>query len=236
MDIIRKAFEEKTVRHFIFASVIYVFISIIVTFITASFLNLMLGWNIILASMPVAFSFIFYHLNKMEKEGTLHKLLLLFIFLLWLAFFPNSFYVITDFIHLGGEVFYTRLHIYSERIYTENLMGYLTLVHIFLGAFIAVFMASYSLKIMHHYFIEKYTKAIGYVSIVVIILLSSIGIYIGRFLRLQSWDVFRPFTVIKEFLASINRFSIEYIFIFMLIQLALYFFITPFLKVPTEKL
>ena len=148
-----------------------------------------------------------------------------------MLFFPNSYYVITDFIHLGGETFYYSSGMYAGWIYTNNFTGYLTLTHIFLGAYIAVFMASYSLKIMHNYFIEKYDNMIALVMVLTIFLLSSIGIYIGRFLRLQSWHIFRPFTIIRELLESLNRFSFEFILIFFLIQLLIYFFIKPFIEV-----
>jgi|LGOV01.1.fsa_nt_gb uncharacterized membrane protein len=231
MDLINKALKDKLIRHLMGAVFIYVLISIVVASITISFLNLMLGWNIILAFVPVSLAFVFK--IKIKEENTIlsSKILLVVIFLIWLLFFPNSFYVITDFIHLGGEEFYYTLGMYSGWIYTENFIGYLTLIHIFLGAFIAVFMASYSLKIMHHYFIDKYDKILAFVILLGIFLLSSIGIYIGRFLRLQSWDVLRPFTVIRQFAESLNRFSFEYIFIFILIQISLYYFIKPFIRI-----
>ena len=234
MDIITKALNDKLIRHLAGAVFIYVIISILVTYITTSFLNLMLGWNIFLAFVPVFFAFIFKIKSKEENVILSSKILLVIIFLIWLLFFPNSFYVITDFIHLGGEEFYYTLGMYSGWIYTENFIGYLTLVHIFLGAFIAVFMASYSLKIMHHYFIDKYDKIIAFVILLGVFLLSSIGIYIGRFLRLQSWDVFRPFTVIRQFVESLNKFSFEYILIFILIQITLYYFVKPFIRIDEK--
>lgn len=230
MNIINKVKSDKLLRHLFLASVIYVFFSIIVTTITASFLNLMLGWNIILAFVPVFLAFVFNVKSKEVKEEVKHKILLVLVFLIWLLFFPNSFYVITDFIHLGNEEFYYSTGLYSGWVYTENFLGYLTLIHIFLGAYISVFMASYSLKVMHQFFIKKYDKKLSILIILIILTLSSTGIYIGRFLRLQSWDVFRPITVISEFLQSLNTFSFHYIFLFTFIQIAIYLFIHPFLK------
>ena len=231
MDIINKAISDKLIKHLFLASVIYVFLSIIITTITASLLNLMLGWNIILAFVPVFLAFVFRIKSKEENTEITHKILLVLLFLIWLLFFPNSFYVITDFIHLGNEEFYYSLGMYSGWVYTENFLGYLTLIHIFLGAYIAVFMASYSLKVMHQFFIEKYNKWIALLFVLIILILSSTGIYIGRFLRLQSWDVLRPITVISEFVQSLNIFSFHYIVIFTLIQIAIYIFIYPFLKI-----
>lgn len=231
MDIIEKALKDKTVRHLFITTVIYVFISLIVTSITLNFLSLMLGWNIILAFVPVFLSFAFLRIEEKEKEGIFNKFILLVIFLFWLLFFPNSFYVITDFIHLGGEDFYYQLGLYSPTIYIENFIGYLTLIHIFLGAFIAVYMASYSLKNIHSYFINQFGNIKAWILIIIVLLLSSTGIYIGRFLRLNSWDVLRPFTILRDFFESVNTFVFEYIFIFLLVQISLYLFIKPFLKI-----
>ncbi len=230
MDIINKALGNKMIRHLLGAVIIYVIISIIVTFITDSFLNIMLGWNIILAFIPVLLAFVFNIKRREENNEISHKIILVVIFLIWLLFFPNSFYVITDFIHLGGEEFYYQVGMYTGFIYIENLMGYLTLTHIFLGAFISVIMACYSLKIIHQFLSENYSILITWIIIIAIFILSSTGIYIGRFLRLQSWDVFRPVTVVSEFFQSLNVFSFEYILIFTLIQIALYCFIHPFIK------
>lgn len=224
MGIIREIFDDKFVKHLFGSVIVYVVLSVIVLFITQDFLNLMLGWNIILAFVPVFLSVIIY---QKSKEDSFNKVLLLFLILSWIAFFPNSYYVITDFIHLGTESFYYREHIYAPLTYIDNFEGYLTLTHIFLGAFIAVVMASYSLRIMHQLITDTFNELIGLIFIVGIISLSSIGIYIGRFLRLQSWDMINPIYVINELLDSFNKFSFQFIIIFILIQLALYYFIKP---------
>ena len=230
MELYKRIINDKILRHLIGASVVYVLISIIIAFITLRFLNLMLGWNIVLAFIPVVLAFTFDLKRKEENTSTLQKIKLISIFLVWLFFFPNSFYVITDFIHLGGESFYYQIGMYAGYNYTENFIGYLTLLHIFLGAFIAVFMASFSLDIMHQYFIDKYDRLLASIIVAGILILSSIGIYIGRFLRLQSWDMIRPISVIKELLENISFFTFEFIIMFTLIQVLLYTFIRPFLK------
>ncbi len=235
MKIINEIFNDELIRHLAISVFLYVFLSIIVTSITGSFLNIMLGWNIILAFVPVFFAYIFMITSKKENKSLISKLKLIIIFLVWLLFFPNSYYVITDFIHLGGEEFYYSLGMYSGWIYTDNFLGYLTLTHIFLGAFIAVFMASYSLKIIHSFLIVKYKKNIAIIILFMILTLSSIGIYIGRFLRLQSWDVFRFINIIKQFIQSLDVFAFQYILIFTVIQIALYYFTNPFINIENSR-
>ncbi len=235
MDKLRNVLENEFVRHLFISVIVYFVISIVVFIINLSFLNLMLAWNIILAFVPVVLAVIFYRNIEMEKYSIYNKLFFVLIFLAWIAFFPNSYYVITDFIHLGSESFYYRDNMYAPLTYVENFEGYLTLIHIFLGAVISVVMASYSLKIMHQFVKDRYSKVIGNIFVVGIVVLSSIGIYIGRFIRLQSWDMINPIYVVSELIKSIDVFAFEFIFIFILIQLAIYYFLRPILNIKDLK-
>ncbi len=230
MNTIELAIKDNVLKHLFITAIGYLVLSVVVTAITSDFLNLMLGFNIVLAFLPVVFSIMF--ISKV-KDGCNQKqdyIYLGSIFILWLCFFPNSFYLITDFIHLGGEEFYYRENLYSDLIYTNNFMGYLTLIHIFIGAFIAVIMASYSLKTIHTYFIAKFDHNIAILLIGIILLLSSIGIYIGRFLRFNTWNLFKPITLLKDFAQSLSFFSFQFILIFFLVQTVLYIFIYPFIS------
>ncbi len=231
MNLISTALNDKLLKHFAIVGAIYIPLSFVIAIITRSFLNIMLGWNIILAFIPIILAYLFQLIIKEEKTELSHKIKIVLIFLFWLFFFPNSFYIITDFIHLGGEEFYFREHLYAPFTYTKNFIGYLTLLHIFFGAFVAAVMASYSLKMMQEYLINKYSRIKSELFVIVILFLSSIGIYIGRFLRLNSWDMLNPFYVIERFFISLNTFSIEFILMFLLIQAALYYFIRPFIKI-----
>ncbi|KFZ26351.1 MAG: hypothetical protein KQ78_01449 [Candidatus Izimaplasma bacterium HR2] len=231
MNIIKQAFEDRILRHLFFAVVIYVPLSIVIAFETLAFLNIMLGWNVILAFVPVVLAFIFYNKSLEDNDKQQDKVILILLFLSWLFFFPNAFYLITDFIHLGGEEFYYWGQLYSPITYTENYLGYLTLAHIFLGAFIGVFMAIYSLRMIDIYLINKFGNMYSTLIIILIMFLSSIGIYIGRFLRLNSWDVLNPFNVLEQLFDSLNRFSFEFIMIFIVIQLALYYLLKPFIRI-----
>lgn len=231
MIIFKSAFKDKILRHLFIAVVFYVVLSIAITFETLDFLNLMLGWNVILAFFPVILAYIFNKKSQDENNKKVNKIILILLFLSWLFFFPNAFYLITDFIHLGGEEFYYWGHLYSPIIYTENYLGYLTLAHIFLGAFTGVFMAVYSLKMINIYLIKKFGNIYSIFITVGIMVLSSVGIYIGRFLRLNSWDVLNPINVLEQFYESLNRFTIEFIMIFVIVQLALYFLLKPFITI-----
>jgi uncharacterized membrane protein len=129
-------------------------------------------WNIFLAFVPFIISslLLFYF-----KENKLTKLIFIVGFFIWILFIPNAPYIITDFIHLGT---------------TRSIPIVYDVLLLFSSASVGLFLGFYSL-----FHIEQIIKAkCSYVktSIIMgfIILLISFGIYLGRFLRFNSWDIF----------------------------------------------
>ena len=128
-------------------------------------------WNIFLAFLPFLLSAIllWYKTNKKIKSGVL-----IFGLIVWLSLFPNAPYLVTDFIHLGGKsivpLWYDALLIFSS-------------------AWLGMLLALYSLFNIEQIFLTRYSKRITSFLIIVSILISSFGIYIGRFLRWNTWDI-----------------------------------------------
>jgi uncharacterized membrane protein len=93
---------------------------------------------------------------------------------LWLAFLPNTWYVLTDFLHVRptGEV---------SEIYDIVLIG--TLV---INGFILGFT---SLYLVHRQLIKRVSENWSLLLVAGVILISSFAIYLGRNLRWNSWDV-----------------------------------------------
>jgi uncharacterized membrane protein len=93
---------------------------------------------------------------------------------LWLIFLPNSFYVITDLIHL-------------KDVYSGDLVA--TSVTFFAFALTGLLLGYTSVYLVHQRLRERMTSlaALGYVAVV--LLVCSLAIYIGRDLRWNSWDV-----------------------------------------------
>jgi uncharacterized membrane protein len=93
---------------------------------------------------------------------------------LWLLFLPNSFYMISDFIHLQNiqtvDVLYDAV-MFTSFIYTAVLLGFssLFLIHLHLRRRLTAFSAD------------------GWIGLT--LLVSSMAIYLGRDLRWNSWDV-----------------------------------------------
>lgn len=94
--------------------------------------------------------------------------------ILWLLFLPNSFYMISDFIHLLDvqrvDVLYDAI-MFTSFIYTAVLLGFasLYLIHLELNKRL------------------KPRAAAGWIAAT--LLFSSFAIYVGRDLRWNSWDV-----------------------------------------------
>lgn len=128
-------------------------------------------WNLGLAWLPLFFA--------LWLERTLgHKLWsswpALVQTVLWLAFLPNSFYMITDFIHL-------------QEVPRVDLLFDIVLVTSFV--FNAVVLGYLSLLLVHKELEKRVSKRWSACMIGGVLLLSSFAIYVGRDLRWSTWDV-----------------------------------------------
>lgn len=129
-----------------------------------------LTWNLFLAWVPFWLILL--------VENTRQKNLKFLILPVWLLFFPNAPYIITDLLHLKN--------------YTHNIPWYDSLA-IFTFAATGVLIALYSLQKAHR-ILEQYTSpATTWTLIALCSLLTGFGVYLGRYCRLNSWDLFnRP--------------------------------------------
>lgn len=129
-------------------------------------------WNIILATIPFTISSILLVYTKKEN---IIKPFFIIGFIIWLLFLPNAPYVVTDFIHLG-------------RIHAVPVM--FDIFVLFSSAWVSLLMGLYSIFHIERILLLKYSKKITNIIILIIILITSFGIYLGRFLRFNSWDFF----------------------------------------------
>lgn len=143
-----------------------------------------LVWNLFLAIIP-------YGISEGIKKYQPKKLKLYCSIFVWLLFLPNSPYLITDFVHLH---------------HSKSTMLWYDLFMIFCfantGLLFAVISMNDIYKVVKTNFNTKTaTKFIGSVSI-----LCGFGVYLGRFLRFNSWDFFtNPFLVLQKSLLSITN-------------------------------
>ncbi len=129
---------------------------------------LFLVWNIFLAWIPFVIS------NYFEKVKSSAIWLQVVLFCCWLAFFPNALYIVTDLIHLDTES--------SVPKWFDAILLFSSSVTGLLMAFISLYRAECFLHIRIHKSLQPFV-------IIFILFLGSFGVYLGRFLRWNSWDI-----------------------------------------------
>ncbi len=127
-----------------------------------------LVWNLFLAWVPLAFAVAAYARSRRGVDPVVAALLVP-----WLLFFPNAPYLLTDFIHLQegpAPLWYDALML-SAFAWTGLLLG-----------FASLYLVQMVLR-------SAFGAAVGWLGVFGALALGSIGVYIGRFVRLNSWDV-----------------------------------------------
>lgn len=147
-----------------------------------------INWNLFLAWIPI---FIVTWLENKVRINALQKWEVLGISLIWLLFFPNSPYIITDLVHLQSLSGNTYWH-YQIMIFTY--------------AFVSLACGLLSL-----YWIQKVWTTVfslnwsNFFSLGAIVL-SGFGIFLGRIERFNSWDFFvHPFVLLKYIFHSLKN-------------------------------
>lgn len=128
-------------------------------------------WNLFLAWVPLGFAWVLRQNLERYRWQSPSSLVLTF---LWLGFLPNSFYVVSDFIHLKptGEV---------SLLYDVVMFASFTF-----SAYVAGFLSLY----MVHKELLKRLPSLNASGVVAGVLLAcSFAIYLGRSLRWNTWDV-----------------------------------------------
>ena len=131
-------------------------------------LFMFLVWNLFLAAIPAVAAQLFVWADA----GRRHAQQFLWFFL-WLLFLPNAPYIITDFIHLTPRPpipLWYDVAVLLSCAATGLLMGYTSLADV------------------QHVITRRFGQIAGWSTAAVSLLLSGFGIYVGRFLRWNSWD------------------------------------------------
>ncbi|MDB5184848.1 MAG: hypothetical protein JWN38_656 [Candidatus Saccharibacteria bacterium] len=129
-------------------------------------------WNLLLAWIPLLLA---YRLTLVLRDKLWSSWEAIIMTLLWVLFLPNSFYMISDYIHLqdvsDNRVLYVAT-MFSSFIFTAMLLGLS------------------SLYLVHLEFRKRYSGRASTGILTVLLLICSFAIYIGRDLRWNSWDLF----------------------------------------------
>lgn len=155
-------------------------------------LFLMLVWNCFLSFLPLLFAR--QSLLSRKKRRRIWFLWAL----LWLLFWPNTFYMATDVAHFTGNSFYTAVP-YQQPVYSTNLLLWAKGVLIVSGILYGVLNGIQSEMLMEDNVIVPGRKGKRILFRAICSTLGGVAIYIGRFLRLNSWDVFKPLKMVTAF-------------------------------------
>ncbi|WP_334075794.1 MULTISPECIES: DUF1361 domain-containing protein [Paenibacillus] len=154
---------------------------------------LFLVWNTFLAWIPAGLA-VLLDLASLMRQRVLKSAVILFIGLLWLFFYPNAAYMVTDLLHpfarypvSGGGRFWSDM-LFWDHLYT-----------VLFTALLGLALGTVSLASVHGLVRRWIGPAAGWIFAISVLLLSSFGIYLGRFIRFNSWDIWhRPLYVLRE--------------------------------------
>ncbi len=155
---------------------------------TGGFRYAFLPWNLFLAWIPYLLSLALRRLASRSAAGSGIGLLAALLGLAWLFFYPNAPYILTDFIHvIGGR---QALEARPPLITEKSLLWYDVVLNSSF-AFVGHFTGLISLLILHRLILARWGSRWGWAFVLVAVALGGYGIYIGRFERLNSWDILR---------------------------------------------
>ncbi len=147
---------------------------------THSTMFLFLNWNLFLAFVPWFFSSLITIKPQLQQS----KIFIFTFLCAWLLFFPNAPYILTDLFHLRLQTsvpMWFDLMLILSFAWTGLLFGFMSLWDI-----------EKALENLIH------KKMIPVLSIL-LLFLSSFGVYLGRYLRWNSWDILRdPFGIMND--------------------------------------
>ncbi len=145
-----------------------------------------LAWNLFLAWIPLCVALFAYDRHRRGARTAA----LVAPLLVWLAFLPNAPYIVTDFVHLRRPTdipLWFDITVLTSFAWTGVMLG-----------FVSVYLVQAIVR-------DRFGSVAGWATVVAAFGLSGIGVYLGRVLRLNSWDlVVRPNGVLGDLAAQLD--------------------------------
>jgi len=129
-------------------------------------------WNLFLAWIPFVIAYFAYILSW--RRLWMYLAIPAFAFL-WLIFFPNAPYILTDLQHLGEA--------------PANVPVWYDVIMLVWFSWTGMLLGIVSLNLMQEIIKREFGRWLGWIFVLLVAGLSSAGIYVGRFVRLNSWDI-----------------------------------------------
>ena len=136
----------------------------------------------------------------------------------WLIFYPDAPYMVTDLIQIGTYEYP------NGQAASPNPTAWLGFTHISASVLIGCAMGCLSLYLVHSLVHHKKGSTWAWIFSAIVSLLSGVGIFIGRFMRFNSWDVLhRPFELMQQLAQRPNGQVIGFCLLFTGITFGMYF-------------
>lgn len=161
-----------SINGYVFASLLAVGLFLVDRFYYHTHDYYYLLWNLFLAWIPFVLSIYLVQILKRKAWSSYEAMIFS---LLWLLFIPNCFYLLSDFIHLNdfsGSNLLFNITYFSETIFTGLFLGFK------------------SVSLIGNEIKKRYKDYWSNLIVLIVFLISSFGVYVGRVLRWNSWDIF----------------------------------------------
>ena len=142
-------------------------------------------WNLFLAVVPCLITQWISRRPRIYRD----KLKLSLAIMAWLLFVPNSFYIITDLFHLDKF---------------DSAPEWFDLLLIFSFAWNGLLLGVLSIRSIEKIVERVWGRSFSVILLFVVMWLNALGIYLGRYLRFNSWDIFtQPQSLLNEMTAMV---------------------------------
>lgn len=164
-------------------------------------------WNLFLAWIPYLLSMylpVSFHVIK-------SRVFVYLLLLIWFLFWPNSPYILTDLLHLKEKQkipLWFDLGLILSFAWTGLMLGFISLIEI------------------QNLVRKRTNRAVAWIFAIITILTGSLGIYVGRYVRLNSWDIVaNPVRVYADIFEHFNDRMMRAEMIVMTLQYGAFLFI-----------
>jgi len=140
-------------------------------------------WNLFLAWIPFIIAYFTYTTTLKRKQVYIVMPIAAFF---WMIFFPNAPYILTDFQHLAGA-------------WGGNVPVWYDVMLLIWFSFTGLLLGMVSLFLMQEIIRREFGRWVGWGFVAFVAAVSSAGVYVGRFLRWNSWDIFRNLSGMAEY-------------------------------------
>jgi uncharacterized membrane protein len=173
-------------------------------------------WNLFLAWIPFIIAYFTYTSHVPHSKMLLLVPIAAF---LWLIFFPNAPYILTDLQHLAVTDW-------------QSIDTWYDVLMLIWFAFTGLLLGLVSLFMMQEIIRREFGRWVGWGFVALVTALTAVGVYVGRFLRWNSWDIIsRPrelaqFTISRaqDFNGRPLVFTVIFASLFLFLYLTLYAF------------